>query len=284
MILSVFNCSPQNSSLPAKMPDKFHIRYAENGGMSPYSLSILLSTDSCVFNHQTHENEQTRIEFKVDRQKLDEIYQTCRMNNFDKLKNKKPSHITYDAGSEGIYLRAAGISHHVSSGDNFLFRNKKHSENYRKVKNKIFDIYTIARISSQKNTNTIQLLEKFSKLTTIGHEAVGAAGTKSEEFKLFESLEKDLNESDWVALCQHSNSVVIGYSIWALLRINSKKAIHILIDKNYIKTKVNVANGCVTENIPLNNWLAERFKACPLKDLSEEDQKRVDYYLDRIKK
>ena len=284
MVLSVFNCSPQKSSLPAKMPDKFHIRYAENGGMSPYSLSILLSTDSCIFNHQTQESEQTKIEFEIERSKLDEIYQTCRMYNFDKLKNKKPAHITYDEGSEGIYLRAAGISHHVSSGANFPFQNKKHSGNYWKVKNKIFDVYTIARVSSQKNTYTIQLLDKISKLTTIGHEAVGVAGTKSEEYKLFESLEAELNENEWVALCQHSNPVVIGYSIWALLRKNSNKAIHLLIEKNNVKTEVKVANGCETDSIPLNNWLAQRFKACPLKDLSGDDQKRVAYYLERIKK
>lgn len=110
----------KQTKLPKKMPENTVMKWSENGGMAPYWKKIEISGNTIsVEVKEIRDKKPTKWSTEISQEEKAKIYQVFEENKFDTIRNDKADGITYDAGSEGVYLRAGKISKNTSHGDNF---------------------------------------------------------------------------------------------------------------------------------------------------------------------
>lgn len=247
----------ESKSMPDIIPNDFKVSYGDNGGMSPAYTSIVLTKEQSVYENEDTQRNKTKITFSVTTEELKELYELIKEIRFENIKTKKPSHIVYDAGSEGISATYSGFSSSVSSGANSIFKSDKDRQKYIRLRNKIFDIFSVNCSSKDKSPEAKKLIKKLASYDTVCTAAIGVAGIKPDEYKTFEELSSLLDAEDWFILSEHSNPVVKAYAFWALLRLKDPKWLRFFDIMSYNKAKVNFSCCCKNGKRDLNTVLVE---------------------------
>ncbi|MEZ5346140.1 MAG: hypothetical protein R2681_11375 [Pyrinomonadaceae bacterium] len=107
------------TKLPKTMPENTMMKWSENGGMAPAWKKIEVSGDQILFEVKKMSDEEP-VEWtaSISAEEKSKLYQVFVENKFDTIENDETDEITYDAGSEGVYIRAGSISKNVSYGEN----------------------------------------------------------------------------------------------------------------------------------------------------------------------
>jgi hypothetical protein len=101
------------------MPENTKMKWSENGGMSPTGKSIEITGNQILFTEKKmRDNEPRKWSAEISSEDKEQLYQVFVKNKFDKIENDKRVGIVYDAGSEGVYIRAGKVSKNVSYGPN----------------------------------------------------------------------------------------------------------------------------------------------------------------------
>ncbi|MEZ5425679.1 MAG: hypothetical protein R2747_05400 [Pyrinomonadaceae bacterium] len=109
----------QNTLLPAEMPDNTTMSWSENGGMAPTFKRIEIRGEQLVVTQRTFQDREPKswyAKISLDDKKI--AYRVFYDNKFDLIVNDKREGTVYDAGSEGVSIRAERVSKHISSGPN----------------------------------------------------------------------------------------------------------------------------------------------------------------------
>ncbi len=147
-IISTFNLSFVNcignpfaeSELPKEMPENVRMKFSENGGMAPEWHSIEISDDEILITDKKMDDDTEKKWFaKISKEDKANLYKIFVENKLDLIENDKQKEIVYDAGSEGIYIRAGNVSKNVSYGMNSPLSGRNLSR-YSAVKKAIVDL------------------------------------------------------------------------------------------------------------------------------------------------
>jgi len=141
--LGLTNCIDNpfaKSELPEKMPENTSFRYSRNGGMAPswYRVEVK-GLQILVEDKDMQKDNADKWSASITLQEKIAIYKIFVENKFDLVENYEPDSITYDAVSEGVYLRAGKVSSNVSYGDNSPL-SRINSSRYRAVANAIKEL------------------------------------------------------------------------------------------------------------------------------------------------
>lgn len=107
--------SPQ-SKLPAKLPEKFNIRFYDGGGMLPQSDEIYISKDSCYLEY-FYNQARNKIYFSLTQEELEQLYQVFVKNQFHKIKADEEKEV-YDRG--GTHLSLMIDNQYIDKSDSGL--------------------------------------------------------------------------------------------------------------------------------------------------------------------
>ncbi len=121
MIFNFSDCfflSLQKSELPREMPENTEMSFSENGGISPYAKMIKIKELDLTVEETSVKREKNTWTAKITEEEKIELYQIFVENKFDLIKNEENKTITYDAGSEGVSLKAGDKFYNVSYGAN----------------------------------------------------------------------------------------------------------------------------------------------------------------------
>ncbi|MCB1023849.1 MAG: hypothetical protein KDB79_05655 [Acidobacteria bacterium] len=101
------------------MPGNVRMKWSENGGMAPTGKSIEIGGNELIIKTKTFKVREEVVEtYELTSDEMKEVYKHFVDNKFDTIRNDKADGITYDAGSEGIYLRDGKVSKNVSLSPN----------------------------------------------------------------------------------------------------------------------------------------------------------------------
>lgn len=131
--------SLQKSELPKEMPENTEMSFSENGGMSPYSKTIKIKDLDLTVEESSAKNKKNVWTAKITKVEKNELYQIFVENKFDLIKNEENKTITYDAGSEGVFIKAGDKFYNVSYGANAPL-SYANLERYKTVANAINEL------------------------------------------------------------------------------------------------------------------------------------------------
>jgi hypothetical protein len=126
-LLSTINFSYANciqnpfasSKLPKEMPENTTFSFKKNGGMAPTWFKITITDLKILIEEKTLQDKTPKKWIaEISKKEKENLYQFFYKNKFDLVKNDKSKGIVYDAGSEGVSIRAGKISKNVSYGKN----------------------------------------------------------------------------------------------------------------------------------------------------------------------
>ena len=126
-MLSLFNVSLANcienplakSELPKEMPENARFKYSENGGMTPAWFRIEVKGNILSVEDKDMQEEKAVMWYaEISKADKEAVYKIFVNNKFDLIENEKPQGTVYDAGSQGVYIRAGKVSKNVSYGPN----------------------------------------------------------------------------------------------------------------------------------------------------------------------
>lgn len=139
-IFLLVGCIAFKSPFPKNVPADVEFSYAGGNDMSRYSQSITLSRYKGEYRINEFGKKDSLI-FLVDSNDIKNLYFLFCKYRIDQIKNKNPSHITYDASREGISMQFGNQSYNVISGSNFPFASREDQKSYNILRKAMFDTY-----------------------------------------------------------------------------------------------------------------------------------------------
>ncbi|MBI3135108.1 MAG: hypothetical protein HYZ14_10590 [Bacteroidetes bacterium] len=134
-------------------PEKIVIEWNEGGGMLPEGETIYLSTDSSYY-YMWKDQTRQKLYFNTSEQELNEIYQVCRDNNFDKIRLIEEQEV-YDRGGTSIRLIADG-KYIDKNNSGMTFLHESDVDEYYAVETKIYS-FAMHKIESMKTKTTLKI-------------------------------------------------------------------------------------------------------------------------------
>jgi hypothetical protein len=116
------------------------------------------------------------------------------------------------------------------------------------MKNIILSILTIysLQVSAQKIRPEItKLVDKIEKYNELESEHVGIAGMTTEQYRNFERLKRKATTEELLKLVRHKNSVVKGYSSWALADNKYPNLVSVFIEFLRTGETATTQKGCI---------------------------------------
>jgi hypothetical protein len=170
ILFLVSACKVMLTNLPEK-PKQLEIKWSVDGGMLNRSEHIYISNDSCAYNLKI-EGRQQFVNFALNQDLLDSLYNSFYNNNFDKIESIEKE--IYDRGGTSISIEVDGYDYEVSnSGVSYVKENYK--SNYLKVESAIKTI-AFDELSKQKRLIDIKL---DTSITNSEHNVILYANDKS---------------------------------------------------------------------------------------------------------
>lgn len=103
----------------------------------------------------------------------------------------------------------------------------------------------------------IDTVERISNDNILMSAAVGIAGIKPVQYKRFEFLCENAYEEELIELTDHQNSVVRGYSFWALAMLRSDSLENIILNHIQDTDTISTQFGCKMFSYPLIDFMIE---------------------------
>ncbi|MGZ3899601.1 MAG: hypothetical protein ACXVNM_06195 [Bacteroidia bacterium] len=123
LTLLIATCKPGKPVLPLNRPSDFKLDYHLDGGMSDYSVAILIHSDSCDYKKR-QEGKVVDKSIKLTLEDLNLIYDLLKKNEFDKMESLQDKAIVYDRGGESVTVKWDNKSITVSNAQNNFVKEK----------------------------------------------------------------------------------------------------------------------------------------------------------------
>lgn len=131
VLLSV-SCN-QKARLPKEMPAATEMKYSRSKGRGTPAGSVFIQIKGSQIiieeNGQTND-ERNKFEAEISKEDKEKLYKVFVENDFNSIESEEKA---TDHDSETVSISANGLSHSVSNGSQYTFKDNNHLERFNRV-------------------------------------------------------------------------------------------------------------------------------------------------------